>query len=384
MASADEAVMPADIPVGRAEEMNQPGHLASTGQSGKTQTRALPTRGFTWRQRYATLKARTQTGRKLLAFVRARKNDGKPFWMPHPLADGLIGSLEENLVRSAAMDTDTSGDGVVDDFASVTSGTGFTFTLNGTEGAQEITADGTGSNGDSARVQQIILRVYGGDEVVASFDAKLANTPSDIEGQVRIRFRDRSGNTVGSLQVTSFTATSYGRRVVVATAPDDAAFAEIHGRMLLTAAGGSGDVRFRDARFIRASSDPAWANPHVDASGSTTGDTIDLAGLPASTDGLLVPGDLIRFGGSGSTQSNAESDEVVPAFEVQNVVDSDGSGLASVEIKPQAFAADALGGKVVRANGVRLRSRVLPQTQMPRTAGIDLIRDFTVHLQEFI
>lgn len=363
MAGTPPPVVPRAVNVAQATSDDVPAGAQLRAQSGALQLRDFDRAGRAWQETYGTMRTRRASEQEWLARLQWFKARSKRFWLDHPLLPGsglpINGNGRENLVRDAAMDADSDSDGVVDAFSSASSGSGWTFSLNGTDGAQEITADGTGASGDSARVEQVILRVFPDDQVTGSFDARLAS-PTDLEGQVRIAWRDENGNAVGSVQSASFTATSYGRRVVTATAPDGAAFAVLQARATLTAGSGSGDARFRDSRLLRASSDPSsWTNPHV-SGGSQTGDTLDTAGWPADTR-VLEAGDVFRVGGSGETKAAAETDEVVTSFKVLAPVDSDANGAGTVPIDPPIFAGNAPpDGAALRFEKMRLRAGIVP------------------------
>lgn len=379
MASTPPLVLPRTVPASQSTPDEVPPGAYRRAQAGPLQARDFDRAGRAWEETYPLVSARRIDHMEWFTRLQWFRARAKFFWVDHPLLRGsgipIKGQGRENLVRDAAMDTEDGATGVVLSFDSATTGTGWTFSVNGTAGAQTITADGTGSSGDEAEARQVILRVYPGDQVTGSFDARL-QTPTDLEGGVRIEWLNEADTEVGTPVETTFSATAFARVVATGTAPDDAAYARIIALARLTANSGSGDAEFRDAAFVRAGTDVTpWVNPHVDG-GSQTGDTLNTAGWPASTR-VLEPGDCFRIGGSAETKAAAETDEVVRSFKVLAPVDSDGSGLATIPIDPPIFSGLTIsGGAALRFEKMRLRVGMIggdlrrPSSQVHHFGGL--------------
>lgn len=70
---------------------------------------------------------------------------------------------------------------------------------------------------------------------------------------------------------------------------------------------------------------------------SQTGDTLNISGLPVSETGYLLPGDYIQLGSGSSSRLH----------KVLTSTDTDGSGLATVDIWPSILTAPVNGSSVV-------------------------------------
>jgi len=361
----------------------------SVSAQGQVQTRSTTARGIRWEERWPILKAGEAEVERLLAFIERHARLGTLFWVQHPTLPGARnpsgGTADENLIRDAAMDTDTDGDGVVDGFdVAGDNQNGWTASLDGTENAQKFSADGTGTGtdeGSSLRISQRILRVFPGDEILLSVEAWLSGDAVDLRGVSELRWHDADDSLL-SEDTISVTSTTQARRVISATAPDDTALVGISLQGRLTASGGSGDVFYRQARLLRASSDPAvYANPHVSGAGQT-GDTLATAGWPASTTNVVRAGDLIRIGGSGATLTDAEADEIVTAFRAAADADSDSNGDATLTIEPETLSGNTPpDGAALRLQKSRIRAKIVDYT-MPEAPPSELMGGLRVTFLE--
>lgn len=373
MATTPPLVLPRDVTPRQVDNHDVPPGAFLRAQGGPLQGRDFNRAGRVWRETYPLLSVRDVNHQKLLSRLRWFRARAKFFWADHPLLPGsgiaIGGTGEENLIRDAAMDTDTDGDGVVDGFEKTGpfGGGAVTYTLDGGRGAQKLEL--TRGTGDAvAGLISAVLRVFPGDTVTASYAFETENGTGTAEGAIQILFRDESGLTTGVENSTDVQSVGgFTRHEVTGTAPADTAFVEISPRGKIGGSDGdTGTVWIRNARLLRASSDPAtYANPHVNG-GSQTGDSLDTAGWPASTTNVLRAGDVFRIGGSGETQAAAETDEVFRSFEVLADVDSDGSGNATIPIDPPIFSGLSVpGGAALRFSGMRMRVG-MPRANLPQ------------------
>ena len=86
---------------------------------------------------------------------------------------------------------------------------------------------------------------------------------------------------------------------------------------------------------------------------SQTGDSVNIDGLPNSATGYLLAGDNINLGTGSGTE----------LYKCVNDVNSDGSGLATVDIWPDLRSAPADGSAVVVANAKGLFRMASPQIE---------------------
>jgi len=324
-----------------ASPFDVPQALRSVSQAGNVQTRDTTKVGRFWSEEYPLLRAGDPEVERLMAFIRRVQRSGQPFWIDHPTVPGsgrpINGTADENLIRDAAMDTDTDGDGVVDGFQDATDAV---VTLSVDQSAQKFAVtDGTGiTTAQEKLLLQRVLRVFPGDEVTHSVEGKIS-TGDDVRVATRFVFNNEDGNSVpnGITSGVAITNDTFTRAEFTATAPDGATLVQFRAGWRATADGATGSVWIRNARVLRASSDPAvFANPHV-SGGGQTGDTLATAGWPASTT-VLRAGDFFRVGGSGATQADAEADEVTIAFEATEDVTSDSNGDATIPVNPPVFS----------------------------------------------
>jgi len=360
----------------------------SVSAQGQVQTRSTTARGIRWEESWPILKAGEAEVERLLAFIERHARLGTLFWVQHPTLLGARnpsgGAADENLIRDAEMKDDTNGDGVVDSWNLEGSETGWTAKLDTTDDSQEFEQDGTGLDGDQIFMRQEIVRVFAGDVITLSIEARTTFDPvSDVQTQWTIRFRDADGSQFGG-SAQDFTLDGSFSRLTRESieAPDGAASAFVRVLARLKTDGVSGSVFWRNARLLRASSDPAtYANPHV-SGGSQTGDTLDTAGWPASTTNVVRAGDLIRIGGSGATQADAEADEIVTAFRATEDADSDSNGDATLTIEPEILSGNTpADGAALRLQKSRIRAKIVDYT-MPEALPSELMGGLRVTFLE--
>lgn len=348
-------VMPRYVPASGASNDETPAGAMRRAQAGPLQARDYDRAGRAWEETYPLLNARDSQHMELLTRLQWFRGRSKLFWIDHPLLPGSglapNGTGEENLLRSAAMDTDTNADGVVDSFIESTVGSA-TLTLD--NAAQKMHDADTGA-ANSPNIRQRILRIFPGDQITVSVEYETANLVGNTEARVFLRWSDGSFQTI----LPGLTQAGPVRVSHTVTAPAGVDSVDVWYQLREFAASDTGDVWFRKARLLRASSDPAtWANPHVSGAGQT-GDTLATAGWPPSTT-VMRAGDLFRVGGSGATVAAAETDEVVRSFKVLEDVVSDGSGNATLSIDPPIFSGLTVpDGAALRLRGVRLKAGII-------------------------
>jgi hypothetical protein len=370
MAQTPPLVLPRGVPAANVSPDSPPAGSSVRVQSGAVQLRDFHRAGRMWRELYGLVGARNTTDMAWLARLQWFRSRSKSFWADHPLlpGSGILpnGPGEENLLRSAAMDTDTDADGVVDDFEDHAGAA--TASLDAGVGAQKIAV--SAASAGSFWVAQYILRVFPGDEIYLSADVKVGSLSGDASGLIRVDYYDSSGNLLAFDQ-TTFSNTAFARSGIAATAPADCSYVGFRCPMLFCAASGGGTIWARDARVLRGVADPAtWANPHVDGAGQT-GDVLSTAGWPASTT-VMRAGDVFRVGGSGDSEAAAETDEVLRSMKVLADVDSDGSGAADVPIDPSIFAGVTVpDGAALRLRGVRLKAYVVEANLQGPSSMVD-------------
>lgn len=172
-----------------------------------------------------------------------------------------------NLLVSPLLSTDTDANGVANDWTGVVDpGAAATFSMDGANSAQVITATASTAVAQAPRVEQIIPAVMPNEVLTASVEAMIDAPIANGAAALRVAWRNAAGTVISTTDTPVVSATAFGTRVsVTATAPALTASARIECRIRASAAGLSGVARFRQVMVRRDSTDtsfndnPSWS-----------------------------------------------------------------------------------------------------------------------------
>lgn len=359
-------LLPRNIEPMRTTVLGTPGTLRSVGHSGRVQLRAHAQVGRTWSETWPPLRAGDPDAQRLLAFLDEAWNRALIFEADHLLTPGSgrphLGVGAENLVRSAGMDTDTSGDGVADDFVSNGAGP-----FSVTPGAkQTITGDGADSH-----VFQKIFSIREGDTITFSVDAKNEQEPVFGNALIQIIFQREDNSNIASIVGDFTTNLAFSRLSMTEIAPSETDNILVRCMANVNDPSGSVVVSFRSAHVTHGVNFPLfpdWTNPHVDGGGQT-GEDLNTAGWESSTSGVLRAGDFIRIG-----------DQTL-MHKVLNDVSSDAAGSATLRLNPLVRTAP-FDGDVLRLEQNRFRAIVSGWPDRPQAQALDYYEGLRISYTE--
>jgi len=167
---------------------------------------------------------------------------------------GLYGVSKprDNLLLSPAMNVDTNGDGVVDDFVSVTL-SGITATYSLDQGSQKIDITASTST-NSARVHQYYEPVAPGERISVKVSME---TLGDISASIQIDWYN-------GVTYISSTESEYDIKLENQTAPTATTRCQIKFRVQPNSIGSIGSAWFNTALLVKGSTAQQISDPHQD------------------------------------------------------------------------------------------------------------------------
>jgi hypothetical protein len=237
------------------------------------------------------------------------------FRTDHTLAlriPNLRGPSARNLVVSPRMDTDTDGNGIVNNFASAAD-VGFTstFSLDAAESAQKLVVTASPAGGNKViGVLQGFTPVTVGDVRAGSFEVKFSGLTNGMTGEVLLVALTSGGVYIAGYPiVTGLTNTAWTRVLIPAlTIPATAVSLQLYARLNAPSAAATGTMWVRRANLERKAAPTAWfldsptdlaiayaLKEHLEAGGTVTLAGENVAGTTYTA--FIAPGSKVAIEG---------------------------------------------------------------------------------------